>query len=52
MLTIKNLHVPPVVHDFNLVAERGTVTCIAGQVGSGAIDDPARACWLERRRDR
>jgi ABC-type sugar transport system ATPase subunit len=36
-LTIKNLHVPPVVRDFNLVAERGTVTCIAGQVGSGAL---------------
>jgi len=37
MLTVKNLRVPPVVLDFNLVAERGTVTCIAGQVGSGAV---------------
>lgn len=36
-LTIKNLRVPPIVHDFNLIAERGTITCIAGQVGSGAI---------------
>src|SRR5580692_2016592 len=36
-LTIKNLNVPPVVHEFNLVAERGTVTCIAGQIGSGAL---------------
>jgi ABC-type sugar transport system ATPase subunit len=25
------------VHDFNLVADRGTVTCIAGQVGSGSL---------------
>ena len=29
--------VPPLVHGFDLVAERGTVTCLAGQVGSGAI---------------
>ncbi len=36
-LTVKNLHVPPIVRNFNLVAERGTVTCIAGQVGSGAL---------------
>jgi ABC-type sugar transport system ATPase subunit len=37
MLSVKNLRVPPVVQDFNLVAERGTVTCIAGQIGSGAL---------------
>jgi ribose transport system ATP-binding protein/rhamnose transport system ATP-binding protein len=37
MLKIKNLCVPPLVHDFNLVADRGTVTCIAGQVGSGSL---------------
>jgi ABC-type sugar transport system ATPase subunit len=36
-LTIKNLCVPPVVRGFDLSAERGTVTCIAGQVGSGAM---------------
>jgi ABC-type sugar transport system ATPase subunit len=36
-LTLKNLCVPPVVHGFDLSAERGTVTCIAGQVGSGAM---------------
>lgn len=36
-LIIKNLRVPPVVPDFSLVADRGTVTCIAGQIGSGAI---------------
>jgi ABC-type sugar transport system ATPase subunit len=36
-LTVKNLQVPPIVRDFSLVAERGTVTCIAGQIGSGAI---------------
>jgi ribose transport system ATP-binding protein/rhamnose transport system ATP-binding protein len=37
MLAVKQLRVPPLVHDFNLLAARGTVTCIAGQVGSGAI---------------
>jgi ABC-type sugar transport system ATPase subunit len=36
-LAITNLQVPPFVQNFNLVAERGTVTCIAGQVGSGAL---------------
>jgi ABC-type sugar transport system ATPase subunit len=36
-LVVKNLQVPPVVRDFSLVAERGTVTCLAGQIGSGAI---------------
>ncbi len=38
MLTVKDLRAPPIVHDFNLIAERGTVTCIAGQIGSGAIE--------------
>jgi ribose transport system ATP-binding protein/rhamnose transport system ATP-binding protein len=37
MLTVKNLQVPPLVRGFDLTAERGTVTCLAGQVGSGAI---------------
>jgi ribose transport system ATP-binding protein/rhamnose transport system ATP-binding protein len=38
MLAVTNLSVPPVVQRFNLTAERGTVTCLAGQVGSGAIE--------------
>jgi ABC-type sugar transport system ATPase subunit len=38
MLTVEHLRVPDIVHDFNLIAERGTVVCIAGQVGSGAIE--------------
>jgi ABC-type sugar transport system ATPase subunit len=38
MLLVKNLRVPPVVQDFNLTARRGTVICLAGQVGSGAIE--------------
>jgi ribose transport system ATP-binding protein/rhamnose transport system ATP-binding protein len=38
MLKIEHLRVADVVSDFNLVAERGTVVCIAGQVGSGAIE--------------
>src|SRR5215468_2010050 len=38
MLTVRNLRVPPVVQSFNLTAERGMVVCLAGQVGSGAIE--------------
>ena len=38
MLTVKHLRVPPIVQDFNLVAPRGMVICLAGQVGSGAIE--------------
>ena len=38
MLVVKNLAVPPVVQDFNLTAQRGMVICLAGQVGSGAIE--------------
>jgi ribose transport system ATP-binding protein len=38
MLIVQHLRVADVVHDFNLVAERGMVICIAGQVGSGAIE--------------
>ena len=37
MLTVRRLNVPALVHDFDLAAARGTVTCLAGQVGSGAI---------------
>jgi ABC-type sugar transport system ATPase subunit len=38
MLVVKNLQVPPIVQSFNLTAQRGTVTCLAGQVGSGATE--------------
>ena len=38
MLIIKHLRIPRIVHDFNLVARRGTIICLAGQVGSGAIE--------------
>jgi ribose transport system ATP-binding protein/rhamnose transport system ATP-binding protein len=37
-LMVKNLAVPPVVQNFNLTARRGMVICLAGQVGSGAIE--------------
>ena len=29
---------PPVVQSFDLTAQRGMVICLAGQVGSGAIE--------------
>ena len=38
MLVVKNLAVPPVVQSFDLTAQRGMVVCLAGQVGSGAIE--------------
>jgi ribose transport system ATP-binding protein/rhamnose transport system ATP-binding protein len=38
MLVVNNLAVPPVVQDFSLTAGRGMVICLAGQVGSGAIE--------------
>ena len=38
VLMVKNLAVPPVVQRFNLTAQRGMVVCLAGQVGSGAIE--------------
>jgi ribose transport system ATP-binding protein len=38
MLVVHNLQVPPIVQNFNLIAGRGTVVCLAGQVGSGAIE--------------
>jgi ribose transport system ATP-binding protein/rhamnose transport system ATP-binding protein len=38
MLVVKNLAVPPIVQSFDLTAQRGMVICLAGQVGSGAIE--------------
>jgi ABC-type sugar transport system ATPase subunit len=38
MLAVSDLRVPGVVHGIDLVARGGAVTCIAGQVGSGAND--------------
>jgi ABC-type sugar transport system ATPase subunit len=37
LLMVQNLAAPPLISGFDLAAERGTVTCLAGQVGSGAI---------------
>ena len=34
-LTASNLRIPGIVDDFSIVARRGEVTCIAGQVGAG-----------------
>ena len=38
LLVVKHLAVPPVVQNFSLTAQRGMVICLAGQVGSGAIE--------------
>ncbi|HUZ75528.1 MAG TPA: sugar ABC transporter ATP-binding protein [Stellaceae bacterium] len=38
LLSVTGLAVPGVLADFDLVAERGTVVCLAGQVGSGASE--------------
>jgi ABC-type sugar transport system ATPase subunit len=38
MLVVERLCVPPLVQNFNLIAPRGAVICLAGQVGSGAIE--------------
>src|SRR5580704_12182869 len=38
MMSVGHLSVPPLIRDFSLKAQRGTVTCLAGQVGSGATD--------------
>jgi ABC-type sugar transport system ATPase subunit len=35
-LIISNLYVPGAVSDFSIVAPRGQITCIAGQIGAGA----------------
>ena len=37
-LETHHLHVPRAVIDLDLVAEKGTITCLAGQLGSGAIE--------------
>ena len=37
-LVARNLRAPPIVETFNLTARRGTVVCLAGQVGSGAVE--------------
>jgi ABC-type sugar transport system ATPase subunit len=38
MLLVESLCVPPLVQNFSLIAPRGAVICLAGQVGSGAIE--------------
>ena len=38
LLRVQHLDVPGVVHDLDLVAERGKIVCLAGQVGSGATE--------------
>jgi ABC-type sugar transport system ATPase subunit len=35
-MIVNNLRVPSAVHDFSMVAPRGCIVCIAGQIGSGA----------------
>ena len=36
LATVRNLRIPGVVDDFSIVAPRGRIVCIAGQIGSGA----------------
>src|SRR6516165_2597638 len=38
ILLVENLCVPPIVQNFSLAAGRGIVVCLAGQIGSGAIE--------------
>jgi ABC-type sugar transport system ATPase subunit len=38
LLQVEHLRLPRIVDDFNLAARRGEVVCLAGQVGSGAIE--------------
>ena len=35
-LTVKRLSIPGAVEDFSMVAQKGEIVCIAGQIGSGA----------------
>lgn len=37
-LVIENLNVPGILSDFNLTVRRNAITCLVGQVGSGAVD--------------
>ena len=37
-LTVENLSLPGIVRDFSMVARRGEIVCLAGQVGSGAAE--------------
>ena len=38
MMTVDNLNVPGIVHDFSMSVPKGKIVCIAGQVGSGALE--------------
>jgi ABC-type sugar transport system ATPase subunit len=38
MLEVRRLEVPRAAYELDLTAARGTVTCLAGQVGSGVIE--------------
>jgi ABC-type sugar transport system ATPase subunit len=38
LLTVENLTIPGVLRDWSMVAPRGKILCIAGQIGSGAQD--------------
>ena len=38
VLEVANLCAPPVVRNFSFTARRGMVMCLAGQIGSGAIE--------------
>ena len=35
-LVVENLSVPGIVNSFSIIARRGEIVCVAGQVGSGA----------------
>jgi ribose transport system ATP-binding protein/rhamnose transport system ATP-binding protein len=38
LMRVHGLHVPGAVRDFDLVAESGSIVCLAGQIGSGATE--------------
>ena len=38
LMVVEGLRIPGVVEDFHLVAPRGQIVCIAGQIGSGAAE--------------
>ena len=35
-MVVEGLNVPGTLHNFSMVAPRGRIVCIAGQIGSGA----------------